>query len=71
MSSDHKRTALRQSAEQKPKESEEQLSLLQTITSELAAAGDLSSALKVVLRDVCETTGWICRDIPQSRIWSG
>jgi PAS domain S-box-containing protein len=59
MSSDHKKTELRQSAEQKRKESEEQLSLLQTITSELAAAGDLSSALKVVLRDVCKTTGWI------------
>src|SRR5689334_17475880 len=45
--------------EQKRQESEEQLSLLQTITSELAAADDLSSALEVVLRDVCEKTGWI------------
>jgi PAS domain S-box-containing protein len=37
---------------------EEQLSLLQTITMEVAAASDLSSALEVVLRRVCEKTGW-------------
>jgi PAS domain S-box-containing protein len=42
---------------------EEQLSLLQTITMEVAAAEDLSSALAVVLRRVCEKTGW---DIGQS-----
>lgn len=59
MSSDHKKTDRSRSAEQKRKESEEQLSLLQTITSELTAAEDLSSALKVVLRDVCEKTGWV------------
>ena len=58
MSSDHKKTDPSQSAEQKRKESEEQLSLLQMITRELAAADDLSSALKVVLRQVCEKTGW-------------
>jgi PAS domain S-box-containing protein len=40
------------------KESEEQLSLLQTITSELATATDLSTALKIVVRHVCEKTGW-------------
>jgi PAS domain S-box-containing protein len=38
---------------------EEQLSLLQTITMEVAAASDLSSALDVVLRRVCEKTGWV------------
>ena len=40
---------------------EEQLSLLQTITMEVAAASDLSSALDVVLRRVCEKTGWVAR----------
>jgi PAS domain S-box-containing protein len=59
MSSDHKKTDLRQSAEQKRQESEEQLSLLQTITNELTEAENLSSALEVVLRDVCEKTGWV------------
>ena len=58
MSSDNKKTDPSQSAEQKRKESEEQLSLLQTITRQLAAADDLSSALKIVLREVCEKTGW-------------
>ncbi len=38
---------------------EEQLNLLQTITMEVAAANDLSSALEVVLRRVCEKTGWV------------
>jgi hypothetical protein len=38
---------------------EEQLSLLQTITMEVAAASDLASALDVVLRRVCEKTGWV------------
>ncbi len=59
MSSDLKKAGPPQSAEQKRKESEEQLSLLQTITRELAAADDLSSALKIVLRQVCEKTGWV------------
>ena len=58
MSSDRKKL-IRQSAEQKRHESEEQLSLLQTITTELTTADDLSSALEVVLRDVCEKTGWV------------
>src|SRR5262245_8782264 len=59
MSSDLTKADRSQSAEQKRQESEEQLSLLQTITSELTAAEDLSSALEVVLRDVCEKTGWV------------
>lgn len=45
--------------EQNHKQSEEQLSLLQTITMEVAGVSDLPSALEVVLRDVCEKTGWV------------
>ena len=37
----------------------EQLNLLQTITLEVAAATDLSSALEIELRRVCEKTGWV------------
>ncbi len=37
---------------------DEQLNLLQTITLEVAAATDFSSALEIVLRRVCEKTGW-------------
>jgi len=40
-------------------QSEEQLSLLQTISMEVAAASDLAAALEVVLREVCEKTGWV------------
>jgi PAS domain S-box-containing protein len=45
--------------ERSHKQSEEQLELLQTIAMEVAAAGDLSSALEIVLREVCERTGWV------------
>ena len=45
--------------EQDHKQSEEQLNLLQTITMEVAAASDLTSALEIVLREVCEKTGWV------------
>jgi signal transduction histidine kinase len=37
----------------------EQVSLLQTITMEVVATDDLSSALEVVVRRVCEKTGWV------------
>src|SRR5690349_14401909 len=40
------------------REHDEQLSLLQTITPEVAAASDLPAALEIVLRRVCEKTGW-------------
>src|SRR6266545_4149373 len=40
-------------------QSEEQLCLLQTISMEVAAASDLAAALEVVLREVCEKTGWV------------
>ena len=38
---------------------EEQVSLLQTIMIEIGGAVDFSSALEVVLRCVCEETGWV------------
>ena len=37
---------------------EEQFRLLQTVTVEVAAAADIFAALEVVLRRVCEKTGW-------------
>jgi PAS domain S-box-containing protein len=47
------------STEQNYNQSKEQLSLLQTITMEVAAADHFSSALEVVLHRVCEKTGWV------------
>src|SRR5215469_1023566 len=47
------------SLEKDQTQSEEQLRLLQTITIEVAAADDLASALEIVLREVCEKTGWV------------
>ncbi len=37
---------------------EEQINLLHTITVDVAASDDLDAALEVVLRRVCEMTGW-------------
>ncbi len=48
----------RKRAEEALHQSEEQLTLLQTITMQVATAKDLSSALEVVLKRVCEKTGW-------------
>jgi PAS domain S-box-containing protein len=41
------------------RQAQEQVSLLQTIAIEIGAANDFSSALEVMLRRVCERTGWI------------
>ena len=38
--------------------SDERIALLQTITMDVAAAQDLPTALELVLRRVCEKTGW-------------
>jgi PAS domain S-box-containing protein len=40
-------------------QSKEQFDLLQTITMEVTAASDLAVALEIVLREVCEKTGWV------------
>jgi PAS domain S-box-containing protein len=45
--------------EQEHKQSDEQIDLLQTITIEVAAASNMASALEIVLREVCEKTGWV------------
>src|SRR4029450_7490242 len=58
MSSDTAIANPTQSAEEVCKESEEQLSLVQAITRDVATAANLSAALKIVLRHVCEKTGW-------------
>ena len=41
------------------RQAQEQVSLLQTIAMEVGATNDLSSALEVVVRRVCEKTGWV------------
>ena len=41
------------------RQAEDQLSLLQAIAMELVLAGDLNAALEVVLRRVCQSTGWV------------
>jgi PAS domain S-box-containing protein len=45
--------------EQNHKQSEERLRLLQAITMEIAAASEFAVALEIVLREVCEKTGWV------------
>lgn len=40
------------------RQAEDQLSLLQAITMEIVLAADLNAALEVVLRRVCQSTGW-------------
>jgi signal transduction protein with GAF and PtsI domain len=45
--------------EQGQTQSKEQLDLLQTITMEVAAASGFVVALEIVLREVCEKTGWV------------
>jgi PAS domain S-box-containing protein len=40
------------------RKAEEEVRLLQLITMEIALAQDLSSALEVVMRRVCQSTGW-------------
>jgi PAS domain S-box-containing protein len=50
-------TAVRDISERK--QSEERLQLLQMITMDVAAAKDVAAALEVVLRRVCEKTGWV------------
>ena len=58
MNSGRAKPELAGAVEEERRQSEEQLSLLQTITREVASAADLSAALKIVLRHVCEKTGW-------------
>jgi PAS domain S-box-containing protein len=40
-------------------QAEDQVSLLQAITMEIVLAADLNAALEVVLRRVCQSTGWV------------
>ena len=41
------------------RQAQEQVGLLQTIAMEVGATNDFSSALEVVMRRVCEKTGWV------------
>jgi len=41
------------------RQAEEQVSLLQAITMEIVLAADLNAALEIVLRRICQSTGWV------------
>jgi PAS domain S-box-containing protein len=41
------------------RQAEEQVNLLQAITMEIVLAADLNAALEIVLRRICQSTGWV------------
>ena len=53
------RIAVLQEAELAQQKAERETSLLKSIIISISEAEDLSSALKIVLQNICETTVWI------------